>query len=133
MIQVHRFKNERSAVTAARRFALESLAGQQQSAETIETVELMVSELASNCVRHTDSDFDIAIEVVPGAIRVAASDSGSGEPVMRRASPADISGRGLAIVDMLASSWGVEASASGPGKRVWFKLAADAPPVSVGG
>lgn len=132
MIQTHRFKNDRTAVPAARRFALEALQGQGHSQETMDTVELMVSELATNCIRHTNSDFEIAIELGPGTVRVTASDDGSGEPVMQQASPADASGRGLAIVNMLSSSWGIEHRASGPGKTVWFTLTADVSPVSVG-
>jgi len=49
-------------------------------------------------------DFAITVEIAPGEIRVAASDSGPGEPVMRKAGPSDVSGRGLAIVDAIAAA-----------------------------
>jgi len=44
-------------------------------------------------------------------------------PVRRPARPDDVSGRGVMIVDELASAWGVEPERSG-GKRVWFEVAA---------
>jgi anti-sigma regulatory factor (Ser/Thr protein kinase) len=86
----------------------------------------MISELATNCVRHTDTSFELTIVRTPTEIRVAASDAGSGEPTMRNPGPADPDGRGLQIIDMLASSWGVELRPEG-GKTVWFALGAGAP------
>lgn len=120
------FGNDRASVTGARRFAADVLYG--HTAETLESVELMVSELASNCVRHTDSEFEIEIGVGSGTIRIAATDWGHGQPVMRTATPTDLSGRGLMIIDMLSAEWGVELG-GGPGleKTVWFTLAAEAP------
>ena len=40
---------------------------------------------------------------------------------MRSPKPTDPSGRGLKIIDMLSSDWGVEQSA-GAGKTVWFTV-----------
>jgi hypothetical protein len=45
---------------------------------------------------------------------------------MRTPGPTDPDGRGLQIVDMLASSWGFDALPEG-GKTVWFALATKAP------
>ena len=53
------FENAPQSVTAARHFAIATL--QNAAAETLEAIQLMVSELASNCVRHTDSRFDLTI------------------------------------------------------------------------
>ena len=103
----------------ARRFAVEALRG--APAETRETVELMVSELASNCVLHTDTRFDLSIILTAGEIRVEATDHGGGEPFLRSPEPSDLTGRGLLIVDALASAWGVEHRGM-PGKTVWFAI-----------
>lgn len=121
MSRTRKFANDRAAVTAARRFASEVLAG--QSAEALQNVELMVSELASNCVRHTNSGFEIEIGLLDNTIRVAATDWGNGQPVMRTPQPTDISGRGLVIINMLSADWGVEVG-GGPGleKTVWFTV-----------
>jgi len=119
MRRARRFANEAAAVTAARRFATTTLADQPR--ETTETIELLVSELASNCVRHTDSDFEIAIERDGATIRVAATDWGAGTPTKRSPSPTDPSGRGLMMIDLLASAWGVSYERGrGAGKTVWF-------------
>ncbi len=53
------FPHEPQSVPAARRFATSVLRGASQ--QTLEAVELMVSELATNCIRHTDSGFDLTI------------------------------------------------------------------------
>jgi len=98
------FENAPQSVTAARHFAIATL--QNAAAETLEAIQLMVSELASNCVRHTDSRFDLAIIQTAREVRVEAIDCGRGEPRMRSPRPADPSGRGLRIIDMLSTGWG---------------------------
>jgi hypothetical protein len=84
----------------------------------------MVSELASNCVRHADSGFEMTIIRTAAAVRVEATDGGDGEPRMRTPSPTDPDGRGLQIIDMLASAWAFVPRPEG-GKTVWFALAID--------
>jgi serine/threonine-protein kinase RsbW len=124
MKRTRRFPNDPQSVPAARRFADRVLSG--VSAETLEAVELMVSELATNCIRHTDSDFDLTIIRGGGDIRVEATDAAGGAPKMRSPKPTDPSGRGLKIVDMLSATWGVERR-GGPGKTVWFTIAEASP------
>jgi len=113
------FPHQPESVPAARRFATGVLRG--ASAETLEAVELMVSELATNCIRHTDSGFELTITRTGTDIRVSATDGAGGTPEMRSPKPTDPSGRGLKIIDMLSSEWGVEQSA-GAGKTVWFTV-----------
>ena len=119
MQQTRTFANAPESVTLARRFAADALRGAPE--ETVESVALMVSELASNCVRHADSGFDLSIILTGGEIRVEATDHGGGEPCLRSPDPTDPAGRGLLIVDTLAAAWGVEQSAA-PGKTVWFTV-----------
>jgi anti-sigma regulatory factor (Ser/Thr protein kinase) len=111
-------------VTAARRFATDAL--RDVSSEITATVELLVSELATNCIRHTDSSFDLTIIQAGREIRVEATDYDAGKPTMRSPEPTDPSGRGLRIVDALAAAWGVE-HRSAQGKTVWFTVAVPAP------
>lgn len=115
-----RFEHAPSSVPAARRFATEALRGAPR--ETVESVALMVSELASNCIRHTDSGFEMTITRTAGEIRVEARDGGDGQPQLRSPNPSDASGRGLRIVEMLSGAWGVKRP-RGPGKVVWFSIA----------
>jgi anti-sigma regulatory factor (Ser/Thr protein kinase) len=117
------FPEKPESVTAARRFTTEVL-GDLPSAVTA-TVELLVSELATNCVRHTDSTFDLTIIQSGNQIRVEATDYDAGSPTMRSPKPTDPSGRGLRIVDALAAAWGVE-HRSAHGKTVWFTVSVPA-------
>ncbi len=118
------FPHEPESVPAARRFATGLLLG--VSSDTMEAVELMVSELATNCIRHTDSGFVLTVDRAGGDIRVEASDGAGGKPEMRSPAPTEPSGRGLKIIDMLSSEWGVEQHAT-EGKTVWFTVPDTAP------
>jgi anti-sigma regulatory factor (Ser/Thr protein kinase) len=111
------------SVHAARRFATDTLSG--SAASTVEAVELMVSELATNCIRHERTSFHITILGSAQEIRVEVTDSGSGTPTMRSPGPNEPSGRGLQIVDMLSDTWGVEPEEPS-GKTVWFTMPAAA-------
>jgi len=121
------FPHEPQSVPAARRFATGALHGASQ--ETLEAVELMVSELATNCIRHTDSGFDLTIIRHGPDIRVEATDHAGGTPTMRSPEPTDPSGRGLKIIDMLSVRWGVQ-SEPFVGKTVWFTISDVAPAVA---
>jgi serine/threonine-protein kinase RsbW len=123
------FPHEPQSVPAARRFATSVLRGASQ--ETLEAVELMVSELATNCIRHTNSGFDLTIIRNGLDIRVEATDRAGGTPTMRSPEPTDPSGRGLKIIDMLSLRWGVQ-SEPRAGKTVWFTIS-DAAPAVAGG
>ncbi len=109
------------SVHAARRFATDTLRG--SAAATLEAVELMVSELATNCIRHERTSFHITILGSRREIRIEVTDSGTGTPTMRSPGPDEPSGRGLKIVDMLSASWGVVPEQPS-GKTVWFTVPA---------
>jgi serine/threonine-protein kinase RsbW len=121
MTSARRFPNDAQAARAARQFALASLAG--YAPELLEVVELLVSELATNSVRHTNSGFELRISSDPSRIRISVTDRGPGKPAVQKLDPTALSGRGLALVEMLSSSWGVRASRSAEGgKTVWLTL-----------
>jgi anti-sigma regulatory factor (Ser/Thr protein kinase) len=125
-----RFGHTPASVPLARRFASGVLEGAPDDVR--DAVALMVSELASNCIRHADSGFEITVIETADAIRIEASDGGGGEPRMRTPGPADPNGRGLRIVDMLSSSWGFQPLGEG-GKTVWFTLESQVPLTVEGG
>jgi anti-sigma regulatory factor (Ser/Thr protein kinase) len=107
-------------VAGARHFVKDLLS--EEPREIVEAAELMTSELATNCVRHAHSDFELAIHRSREEIRVEVSDHGRGQPVMRSPAPREQSGRGLRIVQELAEDWGITPSPNG--KVVWFSLPA---------
>jgi anti-sigma regulatory factor (Ser/Thr protein kinase) len=118
MSRSRRFRGEAQSVSAAREFVRDAL--QDQSREVLEAAELMVSELATNCVLHARTDFELAIQS-RGEIRVEVRDTGPGQPVPQSPKPQEPSGRGLRIVEAMSSTWGVVPSRDG--KTVWFTLA----------
>jgi CheY-like chemotaxis protein len=104
---------------AARRFVEDTLE-EWDCGEQLDTVKLLVSEVVANAVVHAGSEVTVAVQLLPGAIRVAVRDTDSARPVPRDAAPEDESGRGLALVEALSTSWGVEQTPSG--KSVWFEV-----------
>ena len=104
---------------AARRFMEETLE-RWDCAEVLDVVNLLVSELVTNAVVHARSEPSVAILLTPAAIRIEVTDSGAGLPAVKDAADSDTSGRGMALVEMLASAWGVQPRATG--KTVWFEV-----------
>jgi serine/threonine-protein kinase RsbW len=115
------FANTPSAVGRARRFVVRQLAGVPGA--VVDEVAIMVSELATNCVRHTVTDFTVSVELSAHEIVVEVTDRGGGMPTVRRPEPSEPSGRGLRIVQELADAFGVREMPSEPGKTVWFVVA----------
>jgi anti-sigma regulatory factor (Ser/Thr protein kinase) len=88
----------------------------------VDTVSLLVSELATNCVRHAHTDFTMTIERTGRQVWVDVADRGTGRIAPRHAKPTDYSGRGLRIVDRLSDTWGITECTDGEGKSVWFMV-----------
>ncbi len=118
--RAHSFPLDVRSVAAARRFCTQTLDG--SAPEVIEAAELMVSELATNSIRHVRSGFELTIVRAAAQIRVEVRDFGGGIPELQLPGPDDLGGRGLRIVEMLSDSWGYTAG-SAEGKTVWFTLA----------
>jgi serine/threonine-protein kinase RsbW len=116
------FTAEARSVGAARRYVRHVLQGHAPA--HVDSVELMVSELATNSVKHAHSDFKVSIDDAGGEIRVEVRDTGRGQPVLRSPTPIEPTGRGLLIVEALSRAWGTVDSPRG--KTVWFTLASKA-------
>ena len=76
--------------------------------ETIENAALLVTELVSNVVVHAHTDMLLVVDVVPGRVDLRVQDSSEATPERQDIAPDAINGRGIAIVEELATSWGVE-------------------------
>ena len=121
MRQTRDFAARPESVPAARRFASGML--RHAPSDLREVVELMVSELATNCIRHVNASFQLTIESHGDKVNVEVRDQAEGRPAMRSPAPGDSEGRGLRIIDLLAARWGVRYD-SDAGKTVWFTLLA---------
>lgn len=87
-------------------------------------VEVLVSELATNAVRHARTVFTVTALWDGRTLRVEVSDASPSAP---RPQPADgpdrEGGLGLLLVDAIATDWGVDLD--GQGKTVWFTISRD--------
>ena len=111
------------ASAGAVRARLAGVLREHGAAAAVGDAELLVSELVANAVRHAGGQrIDITIAVDDGAVRVEVGDEADSDPVPGQAPGVeDAGGRGLMIVDALASRWGYERRPGG-GKRVWFEV-----------
>ncbi|MGF0170522.1 ATP-binding protein [Streptomyces sp. Marseille-Q5077] len=87
--------------------------------ELVDVAELLVSELATNAVRHSASRFGLTLSAAHGILRCEVRDGGCRVPVVLDAGASE-SGRGMFLVDALSRRWGCHQD--GPGKTVWFEL-----------
>ena len=103
----------------ARGFARSALGG--YPGDFVDTVLLLVSELITNAVIHGQSAPRMHIQAVGGQIRVSVDDESRDAPVVpEQGVEALEAGRGLMLVDALASRWGWTPIERG--KRTWFEL-----------
>ena len=84
-------------------------------------IPLLVSELATNAVKHARSVFTVTVSGSPGGVRVEVADDDPRQPKAEIAGGWAQSGRGLFLVQSLATRWGVERAREG-GKRIWFEV-----------
>jgi anti-sigma regulatory factor (Ser/Thr protein kinase) len=123
--------NNDRAPAVARRFLREQLCETHQ-AKVADEAELLVSELISNCVRHAAPPVVLRVRCEGDwGLQVEVRDGRTDTPVVRESGDGDESGRGMALVDLLSSAWGV--APHGDGKTTWFRLTQDAAATGSGG
>ncbi len=118
-LQLHLADGPRASKQA--RVALAQLVVPAPSPEFVDDVLLMASELVSNCAT-LGGNCELSVWFVPeqSAVRVEVIDQSASVPTLPdRREPSEITGRGLRIVDALATAWGVTMHSSG--KSVWFE------------
>jgi anti-sigma regulatory factor (Ser/Thr protein kinase) len=108
-------------VRAARRLVADVLDASHFSGD-VDTVLLLVSEVVTNAVRHAATPFELTMTVGVSKVTVSVVDHDREHPPeVQDPGPNDTSGRGLLIVDTLATSWGYD-TIDGDAKSVWFEL-----------
>ncbi|MFD3666020.1 SpoIIE family protein phosphatase [Streptomyces sp. NPDC058659] len=91
--------------------------------ELADDAELLTGELLVNVLLHTEGGAVLTLEVLPEPVRrvrLSVQDRSSAWPRRRTPGEAATSGRGLLLLDALASRWGVEPR--GEGKAVWCEI-----------
>jgi len=137
-----RFATDPASVPGARRFVRDGLAS-WGLAHLSDDVALCVTELAANSALHSAGSFmSVALRARDKAVQVSVEDDGDvpavvvvpradftdgGGAVVQDVADEATTGRGLAIVAVLADAWGVEETSGG--KRVWADFSTDGSPV----
>jgi serine phosphatase RsbU (regulator of sigma subunit)/anti-sigma regulatory factor (Ser/Thr protein kinase) len=119
---------------AAARQHLRELLHDWADEEQIDSAVLMVSEMVTNVLVHTDGHALLVAEVMCGEaarrLRVEVADACDDLPHKRRPGEMASSGRGLVLMEVLADAWGVDPR--GEGKSIWFELYESAGPGTPG-
>ncbi|MFJ2585846.1 SpoIIE family protein phosphatase [Streptomyces sp. NPDC087538] len=109
---------------AAARQQMRDLLHDWADPEQVDAAVLMISEMATNVLVHTDGDALMLAQATgehgERRLRVEVSDGSDELPHKRRPGEMASSGRGLVLMEMLADAWGVDPQ--GAGKSIWFEL-----------
>jgi anti-sigma regulatory factor (Ser/Thr protein kinase) len=110
------------SVRASRNFVVAALR-RLEADDQIHDATVIVSELATNAVRHARSPFRVSVSELGGFVCITVKDVGESHAALPTNDPDEhaIDGRGMAIIDALAHRWGY--SALEDGKVVWAQLA----------
>jgi anti-sigma regulatory factor (Ser/Thr protein kinase) len=127
-----------SSVPGARRFVTDGLVDWDRE-HLVDDAALCVTEMAANAALHSGSAYmQVGMSDLDPAVRLSVEDAGGLVPLpavtpppVPPARPGDVpplealgtTGRGLAIVSVLAESWGIEERDEG--RRIWADLAGD--------
>ncbi|HEV7626413.1 MAG TPA: SpoIIE family protein phosphatase [Streptomyces sp.] len=92
--------------------------------DQIDAAVLMLSEMLTNVLVHTDGDARVIAECSGTRgnrlLRVDVADTSDALPHRRTPGELASSGRGLVMMEMLAGAWGVDPR--GEGKSIWFEM-----------
>jgi serine/threonine-protein kinase RsbW len=114
-----------ASIGEGRKVAVRDL-GRRLDQRTLQDVELLVSELVTNALRHgqprADGTIALRLELVDSRVRVVVEDGGE-HFHWERASPDEgrSGGYGLQLVDSIATAWGFSEDGT---KAVWFEILA---------
>ena len=88
--------------------------------DVLDTIVLLVTELVTNAVLHAGTPLHLTIETTTEHVRLCVADSSRQIPEANGYDSDAVSGRGLSLVERLASTWGVDQTPSG--KIVWCEI-----------
>ena len=95
--------------------------------DVVDTLLLLTAELVTNAVLHGRSEVVLSVGRNGSRVRVGVGDENTRLPQRRESDLDALNGRGMALVEALADSHGVEVTPLG--KTVWFDVATHLAPV----
>jgi anti-sigma regulatory factor (Ser/Thr protein kinase) len=107
----------------ARSFVRSALGAADQ--DTLDRVALCVSELVTNAVDHARPPIELRVDCRDDRLRIEVHDASPHQPERREVSPSSLRGRGMHLVAVAASNWGVDTFPSG--KSVWAEFVSRSP------
>lgn len=117
-----------ASVGAARGKVRELLGAWGVGPDTADNALLVTSELVTNALTHTASERVVCrLRLSAGRLHIEVEDENRAGnlPAQRRPGPDEQCGRGLLLVGMVSSDWGVRDAPHGTGRIVWSELPAD--------
>ena len=94
--------------------------------ELADDARLVVSELLSNAALHAKPPIQMRLVRISDGVRIEVSDGSREMPLLIRASPDAMTGRGWSLVQALVHKWGADrAPKAGGGKTVWVTMLTD--------
>lgn len=122
MIAVRRRYRPDNSVTAAVRAFVQEQFISSDLIDWLDDAQLVISELVTNVIIHARTEFEVRLITLPDpGVRIEVEDGCPILPVPGTLTSIAISGRGLLLVEALATRWGAEAL-PGAGKMVWCEL-----------
>jgi anti-sigma regulatory factor (Ser/Thr protein kinase) len=85
-----------------------------------ERVLLIVSELVTNAVRYAGAPIELVVSRLDGRIAISVRDPDPTPPRTREPETSEPTGRGLHVVEAMATRWGVDVTERG--KTVWCEV-----------
>ena len=97
---------------------------QVHAVDLLDDALLLITELVTNAVLHGGPPILLAIECDDTSLHVRVRDGSPALPARREAGQESQNGRGMTLVELLTSTWGVVpvAHEGGDGKEGWFEL-----------
>lgn len=118
----HHLRRDPLAVGSVRAWVVAELRARTPlTASRIDDAAVMVSELATNVIRHTGSEAELTITTADDSVRIEVHDDDQGRPAVQPLDPGRVGGNGLRIVEAWSTEWGVTRGPGG-GKTVWLCL-----------
>jgi len=114
------FPAAREAPGRARRLIVDQLRRWMLAEDIVDDAALIISELASNAVRHAGSPFSVSLRLDSATLTLAVEDTAELAAAVPDGALSPQPLHGLGVIEAIALDWGVEALADG--KVVWAQL-----------